>query len=157
MTFLLLTLWTYTALKKLMKVFVTLIESVGRATTQAGESWRFGEHFEASRRSSAISARTQGRKGKRVHPSVLYLTKAKAVVKKCLPKSWYCYRSSVLETWLRGNVLLTDRNLSSAVAKLGDFGLPIDFGNRLPLPYLPPEIVNSYDQTPIHRPESDVW
>jgi hypothetical protein len=44
------------------------------------------------------------------------------------------------------------------VAKLGDFGLPIDFGPRLPIPWLPPEIVCSVDRTTRrHRPESDVW
>ena len=43
------------------------------------------------------------------------------------------------------------------VAKLGDFGLPIDFGPRLPIPWLPPEIVCSLDRSPKHRPESDVW
>ncbi|TKR77068.1 hypothetical protein L596_018110 [Steinernema carpocapsae] len=35
------------------------------------------------------------------------------------------------------NVLLTSRQLDSCVAKLGDFGLPIDFGPRLPIPWLP--------------------
>uniref|UniRef100_A0AC35F8T4 Protein kinase domain-containing protein n=1 Tax=Panagrolaimus sp. PS1159 TaxID=55785 RepID=A0AC35F8T4_9BILA len=39
----------------------------------------------------------------------------------------------------------------------GDFGLPIDFGPRLPIPWLPPEIVCSLDRSPKHRPESDVW
>uniref|UniRef100_A0AC34QT70 Protein kinase domain-containing protein n=1 Tax=Panagrolaimus sp. JU765 TaxID=591449 RepID=A0AC34QT70_9BILA len=55
------------------------------------------------------------------------------------------------------NVLLTNRNLDNCVAKLGDFGLPIDFGPRLPIPWLPPEVVCSLDKTPKHRPESDVW
>uniref|UniRef100_A0A914VDX9 Protein kinase domain-containing protein n=2 Tax=Plectus sambesii TaxID=2011161 RepID=A0A914VDX9_9BILA len=56
------------------------------------------------------------------------------------------------------NVLLTERNLATATAKLGDFGLPIDFGPRLPIPWLPPEVVNSLDRTcPKHVPESDVW
>uniref|UniRef100_A0A0N5D5M8 Protein kinase domain-containing protein n=1 Tax=Thelazia callipaeda TaxID=103827 RepID=A0A0N5D5M8_THECL len=55
------------------------------------------------------------------------------------------------------NVLLTEANLH-CTAKLGDFGLPIDFGPRLPIPWLPPEIVSSLDRTRIvHRPESDVW
>uniref|UniRef100_A0A915MIT9 Protein kinase domain-containing protein n=1 Tax=Meloidogyne javanica TaxID=6303 RepID=A0A915MIT9_MELJA len=45
-----------------------------------------------------------------------------------------------------------------AVSKLCDFGLPIDFGPRLPIPWLPPEIVCSLDQQNTkHRPESDVW
>ncbi|KAI6235334.1 Ephrin type-B receptor 1 [Aphelenchoides besseyi] len=56
------------------------------------------------------------------------------------------------------NVLLNQRNLNNCVAKLGDFGLPIDFGPRLPIPWLPPEICCSLDRSnPIHRPESDVW
>uniref|UniRef100_A0A914HBX3 Protein kinase domain-containing protein n=1 Tax=Globodera rostochiensis TaxID=31243 RepID=A0A914HBX3_GLORO len=56
------------------------------------------------------------------------------------------------------NILLTERNLSRCVAKLGDFGLPIDFGPRLPIPWLPPEIVCSLDRTNAkHRPESDAW
>lgn len=55
------------------------------------------------------------------------------------------------------NILLTDRNLNTCVAKLGDFGLPIDFGPRLPIPWLPPEIVCSLDWNTKHRPESDVW
>ncbi|KAK0416260.1 hypothetical protein QR680_012384 [Steinernema hermaphroditum] len=56
------------------------------------------------------------------------------------------------------NVLLTHRQLDCCVAKLGDFGLPIDFGPRLPIPWLPPEIVCSLDRVaPKHRPESDVW
>lgn len=42
--------------------------------------------------------------------------------------------------------------------KLGDFGLPTDFGPHLPIPWLPPEIVSRLDRTRIiHRPESDVW
>uniref|UniRef100_A0A183DYK7 Protein kinase domain-containing protein n=1 Tax=Gongylonema pulchrum TaxID=637853 RepID=A0A183DYK7_9BILA len=73
------------------------------------------------------------------------------------------------------NVLLTETNLRDDVAEdansegrsgcrnlktalLGDFGLPIDFGPRLPIPWLPPEIVSSLDRTRVtHRPESDVW
>ncbi|KAI1721502.1 protein tyrosine kinase domain-containing protein [Ditylenchus destructor] len=56
------------------------------------------------------------------------------------------------------NVLLTGRKLDSTIAKLGDFGLPIDFGPRLPIPWLPPEIVCSLDRANTkHRPESDVW
>uniref|UniRef100_A0A7E4WBB1 Protein kinase domain-containing protein n=1 Tax=Panagrellus redivivus TaxID=6233 RepID=A0A7E4WBB1_PANRE len=55
------------------------------------------------------------------------------------------------------NILLTNRNLETCVAKLGDFGLPIDFGPRLPIPWLPPEIVCSLDRSPKHRPESDSW
>jgi serine/threonine protein kinase len=55
------------------------------------------------------------------------------------------------------NVLLTQRHLSRACAKLGDFGLPIDFGPRLPIPWLPPEIVCSLDRSAKHRAESDVW
>ncbi|VDN52402.1 unnamed protein product [Dracunculus medinensis] len=55
------------------------------------------------------------------------------------------------------NVLLASTNLRCQ-AKLGDFGIPIDFGPRLPIPWLPPEIVSSLDRTRIiHRPESDVW
>uniref|UniRef100_A0A915PAG2 Protein kinase domain-containing protein n=1 Tax=Meloidogyne floridensis TaxID=298350 RepID=A0A915PAG2_9BILA len=56
------------------------------------------------------------------------------------------------------NILLNERNLATCIAKLGDFGLPIDFGPRLPIPWLPPEIVCSLDQQNTkHRPESDVW
>uniref|UniRef100_A0A915CRP3 Protein kinase domain-containing protein n=1 Tax=Ditylenchus dipsaci TaxID=166011 RepID=A0A915CRP3_9BILA len=56
------------------------------------------------------------------------------------------------------NVLLTERNLNTATAKLGDFGLPLDFGPRLPIPWLPPEIVCSLDRANSkHRTESDVW
>ncbi|CAD5217261.1 unnamed protein product [Bursaphelenchus okinawaensis] len=56
------------------------------------------------------------------------------------------------------NILLNHRNLATCVAKLGDFGLPIDFGPRLPIPWLPPEIVCSLDRSnPKHRAESDVW
>uniref|UniRef100_A0A915B9V7 Protein kinase domain-containing protein n=3 Tax=Parascaris univalens TaxID=6257 RepID=A0A915B9V7_PARUN len=55
------------------------------------------------------------------------------------------------------NVLLTSTKLQCK-AKLGDFGLPLDFGPRLPIPWLPPEIVSCLDRTRIqHRPESDVW
>ncbi|VDK75549.1 unnamed protein product [Onchocerca ochengi] len=55
------------------------------------------------------------------------------------------------------NVLLTETNLR-CTAKLGDFGLPNDFGPHLPIPWLPPEIVSRLDRTRIiHRPESDVW
>uniref|UniRef100_F1LCK9 ALK tyrosine kinase receptor n=1 Tax=Ascaris suum TaxID=6253 RepID=F1LCK9_ASCSU len=54
------------------------------------------------------------------------------------------------------NVLLTSTKLQCK-AKLGDFGLPLDFGPRLPIPWLPPEIVSCLDRTRIqHRPESDV-
>ncbi|KAF8357312.1 nipi-4, partial [Pristionchus pacificus] len=60
------------------------------------------------------------------------------------------------------NVLLTSTDLTKCNAKLGDFGLPIDFGNHLPLPWLPPEIVGcatSHDPKARtrHRPEADVW
>ncbi|CAJ0942713.1 unnamed protein product, partial [Mesorhabditis belari] len=55
------------------------------------------------------------------------------------------------------NVLLTSKHLDTCVAKLGDFGLPIDFGPRLPVPWLPPEIVCALDSNPVHRTECDVW
>ncbi|KAH7701486.1 Protein NIPI-4, partial [Aphelenchoides avenae] len=56
------------------------------------------------------------------------------------------------------NVLLDQKNLEGCVAKLGDFGVPIDFGPRLPIPWLPPEIVCATDRfSRKHRPESDVW
>uniref|UniRef100_A0A0N4Z2E8 Protein kinase domain-containing protein n=1 Tax=Parastrongyloides trichosuri TaxID=131310 RepID=A0A0N4Z2E8_PARTI len=56
------------------------------------------------------------------------------------------------------NVLLTHRDLENCIAKLGDFGLPIDFGPRLPIPYLPPEIVCAADYLQcVHRVEADVY
>ncbi|VDD90235.1 unnamed protein product, partial [Enterobius vermicularis] len=56
------------------------------------------------------------------------------------------------------NVLLTSTDLTNCKAKLGDFGLPIDFGPSLPVPWLPPEIVSCLDRSHIvHRTESDVW
>ncbi|GMT20127.1 hypothetical protein PFISCL1PPCAC_11424, partial [Pristionchus fissidentatus] len=60
------------------------------------------------------------------------------------------------------NVLLTSSDMTNCSAKLGDFGLPIDFGPHLPLPWLPPEIVGcatSHDPNARtrHRPEADVW
>uniref|UniRef100_A0A1I7XKH6 Protein kinase domain-containing protein n=1 Tax=Heterorhabditis bacteriophora TaxID=37862 RepID=A0A1I7XKH6_HETBA len=54
------------------------------------------------------------------------------------------------------NVLLTSRDLRRCTAKLGDFGLPANFG-PLPIPWLPPEIVCAMEKNPRHRSESDVW
>ncbi|KAI6177005.1 Ephrin type-B receptor 1 [Aphelenchoides bicaudatus] len=74
----------------------------------------------------------------------------------------YIHESSDQEISTHGdvaarNVLLNQHSLSNCVAKLGDFGLPIDFGPRLPIPWLPPEIVCALEKNPIHRSESDVW